>query len=37
MAAGGIEVVVSHYDRRRFQVATAAVAQTPHEVIPHLR
>ena len=37
VTARGVKVVVSHNDRRRFQIATAAVAQTSHVVIPHLR
>ena len=37
MAARGVQVVVGHNDRRRLQVAAAAVAQTAHEIVPHLR
>ena len=37
MTARGVKIVVSYNDRRSFKVAAAAVAQTAHEIIPHLR
>ena len=37
MPAGGKQVVVGHDDRRCLQVAAAAVPQTAHEVVAHLR
>lgn len=37
MAASSIQVVERHNDRRRFEVAAATVAQTAHEIVPHLR